>query len=68
MEEQKILWNLRVPDAGMAMCRWLNQTYPGLWGSVRYEHVDAEGYWYTYELVNDDRRQTWCVRHSDLEG
>lgn len=43
MDEQKILWALKVPDAGMAMCAWLNQTYPGLWGSVRFEHVDASG-------------------------
>ena len=36
--------------------------------NVRLEHVDASGYWFSYELENDDRRQTWCVRHSDLEG
>ena len=68
MDEQQILWNLKVPDAAMAICEWLEQTYPGLWRNVRFEHVDASGYWYTFELVNDDRRQTWCVRHSDLEG
>jgi hypothetical protein len=35
---------------------------------LRFEHVDAAAYWFTFELVNDDRRQTWCVRHGDLEG
>lgn len=34
--------------------------------SIRLEHVDAVGYWFSYELENDDRRQTWCVRHSEV--
>jgi hypothetical protein len=36
--------------------------------NIRLDHVDAAGYWFTYELEQDTRRQTWCVRHSDLEG
>ena len=36
--------------------------------NVVLDHVDAAGYWFSFELVQDDRRQTWCVRHSDLEG
>ncbi len=36
--------------------------------NVVLDHVDAAGYWFSYELIQDDRRQTWCVRHSDLEG
>jgi len=64
----ELKWQLGIPTAAMKMCEFLNKTYPGIWCNVRFEHVDAAGYWYTFELVNDDRRQTWCVRHSDLEG
>lgn len=61
-------WELRIPEAAMVMCKFLERTFPGTWRNVRFEHVDAAGYWYTFELVNDSRRQTWSVRHSDLEG
>lgn len=36
--------------------------------NVVLDHVDAAGYWFSFELVQDDRRQTWCIRHRDLEG
>jgi hypothetical protein len=29
-------------------------------------HVDKAGYWFSFELINDDRRQTYCVRHTDF--
>lgn len=61
-------WELRIPDVAWVMCKFLNDKFPGTWCKLRFEHVDAAGYWYTFELVNDSRRQTWCVRHSDLEG
>lgn len=31
------------------------------------EHIDKSGYWFTFELINDKTRQTYCVRHTDLE-
>ena len=30
------------------------------------EHIDKAGYWFTFELINDNRRQTFCVRHTNL--
>lgn len=33
--------------------------------NVSFEHRDAAGYWFSFELPNDPRRQTWCVRYSD---
>lgn len=60
-------WELRIPEAACVMCRFLEDKFPGTWRNVRFEHVDAAGYWYTFELKMDSRRQTWCVRHSDLE-
>ena len=66
--ENRVEWEKKIPEATTVMMAWLSKTYPGLWCNLRFEHVDAAAYWYTFELVNDDRRQTWCVRHGDLEG
>jgi competence ComEA-like helix-hairpin-helix protein len=68
VDEQQREWMLRISDATEWMTGFLNKTFGSLWCKLRFEHVDASAYWYTFELVNDDRRQTWCVRHSDLEG
>lgn len=68
VDEQQRAWMLRITDATEWITGFLNKTFGGLWCKLRFEHVDAAAYWYTFELVNDDRRQTWCVRHSDLEG
>ena len=67
-EEQRHEWEKLIPEATMVIQKFLNQTFGRLWCKLRFEHVDAAAYWFTFELVNDDRRQTWCVRHSDLEG
>lgn len=66
--ERRREWELKIPAAAMVMCEFLERTFPRMWCNVRFEHVDAAGYWYTFELKNDSRRQTWSVRHSDLEG
>ena len=34
--------------------------------NVQLEHVDAAGYWFTFEVPQDDRRQKWCIYHTDL--
>jgi len=31
------------------------------------EHIDDTGYWFTYELQTDSRKQTYCVRHTDIK-
>lgn len=30
------------------------------------EHIDDSGYWFTFELTNDSRRQTYCIRHEEV--
>lgn len=30
------------------------------------DHIDKAGYWFTFELRTDSRRQTYCIRHTDL--
>lgn len=34
---------------------------------LRFEHVDGSGYWFTFELINDDRRQTYRVGHDEIK-
>lgn len=33
---------------------------------ITLEHIDKAGYWFTFELIHDDTRQTFCVRHTDI--
>lgn len=70
MEQEKaeqMEWIKSLDRANEKIAEFLNQMFPHMWCNLRFEHVDASAYWFTFELVNDDRRQTWCVRHSDLE-
>lgn len=34
---------------------------------VTLEHIDKTGYWFTFELRTDSRKQTYCVRHTDIK-
>lgn len=34
--------------------------------NIRWEHTDEAGYWFSFELEQDSRRQTWCVRHWEV--
>ncbi len=33
---------------------------------LRFEHVDGAGYWFTFQLINDSRRQTYRVGHDEI--
>lgn len=44
----------------------LRPIYGNLLYNVRFEHEDESGYWFSFELVGDVRRQTYCVRRWDL--
>lgn len=68
VDEQQREWMLRISDATEWMTNFLREKFPCTWCRLRFEHVDAAAYWFSFELTHDDRRQTWCVRHSDLEG
>lgn len=30
------------------------------------DHIDESGYWFTFNVDDDETRQTYCVRHTDL--
>lgn len=68
MNREQSEWLEKLEKANEWIQNFLNQTFRNLWCNLRFEHVDAAAYWYTFELKNDSRRQTWSVRHSDLEG
>ena len=45
----------------------LRGKYGDAFKNLQLDHVDDAGCWFSYELMNDDRRQTWCVRHGEVE-
>ena len=64
--KKKQYWNSLLPLA-YAMCRkQLTEIFPNLLTLLHFEHVDESGYWFTFQLVNDSRVQTFAVRHTDL--
>ena len=61
--EKKRIWAQRVPLAMEKMSKELEKIYGCLLCMIRLEHVDEAGFWFSYELINDSRRQIYCVRH-----
>lgn len=59
-------WNELLP-AAYAVCRkQLNAVFPNAVTMLHFEHVDEGGYWFTFQLINDDRAQTYTVRHHEV--
>ena len=65
-ERERAEWLHNLNKANETMKAFLNRTFPGLWCNLQFEHVDAAAFWYSFELVNDSRRQTWSIRHAEL--
>ena len=57
-----------VPAAVEAFYAHARHLYGETLFDVRFDHVDESGYWFSYELTHDHRRQVYCVRHADLDG
>lgn len=64
--EREKRWNELLPQAYEQCRKTLNAIFPNLVNMLHFEHVDASGYWFTFELENDPRKQTYAVRHSDI--
>lgn len=60
-------WNDLLPQAYAECRKQLTAIFPNLVTLLHFEHVDDGGYWFTFELTNDSRKQTFAVRHSDIE-
>ena len=64
--EKEKRWKELLPQA-YEVCRGqLKAIFPNLLTKLRFEHVDEGGYWFTFQLVNDSRVQTYAVRHLEL--
>ena len=63
---QRKQWTDNLFLAQNEFTRHTKRVFPGMVCNARFEHVDAGGYWFTFELKNDSRRQTYCIRHSDM--
>ena len=59
-------WKAKLSEAYDVFWKYANSAFHNLVTKVSMEHIDAAGYWFIFELVNDDRRQTYAVRHEDL--
>lgn len=64
--DQRKEWERRRPDAVAFFYKVMERTFPGMVKNVQLEHIDSGGYWFSFELINDDRRQTYAVRHTDI--
>ena len=59
-------WKERLSDAYAKIQDVLNKSFNQTYQFLRFEHVDGAGYWFTFELINDSRRQTYCIRHNEI--
>lgn len=59
-------WERKKPQACEHFHKTINGIFPGMVCKVTLEHIDRGGYWFTFELKNDPRRQTYAVRHNEL--
>lgn len=57
-----------IPAAVEAFYAHTRQLHGETLFGVRFDHVDGSGFWFSYELTHDNRRQVYCVRHADLDG
>lgn len=66
--KQQEEWDKLRPKATEIFHREMNKIFPEMVCKVTLEHIDSSGFWFTFELKNDNRRQTYAIRHTDMEG
>lgn len=59
-------WNDALPLAFAECRKQLEAVFPRVLTLLHFEHVDEGGYWFTFQLTNDERRQTYCIRHHEI--
>lgn len=65
--KQQEEWDKQRPRATEVFHREINKVFPEMVCKVTLEHIDSSGFWFTFELKNDSRKQTYAIRHTDLE-
>ena len=66
IRERTKRWNELLPQAYEVCRKHLSAIFPNLLTLLHFEHVDEGGYWFTFQLINDSRVQTYSVRHGDF--
>ena len=67
LQKQQEEWDKLRPKATEIFHREMNKVFPEMVCKVTLEHIDLSGFWFTFELKNDSRRQTYVIRHTDME-
>lgn len=65
--EKRKEWEALRPVAFEVFRKYTDRVFPYSVIKEKLERIDVVGYWFTFELTFDSRRQTYVVRHSDLK-
>lgn len=63
--EQRKIWEAKKPEAHNEFFRAVNSLF-GTIKNANLDHIDEAGFWFSFELENDERRQTYVIRHTDF--
>ncbi len=67
LEAEKIReWERKLPGAFEKLRAVLREHFGSLATMIKYEHVDESGYWFTFELINDNCRQSFRINHNEI--
>ena len=64
--EQRERWDMNRNKAFSMFYRIVPFLPKDVYG-LNIEHIDKSGYWFTFVLNGESKRQTFCVRHTDLQ-
>ena len=67
-EEKQKRWCGKIPQAAEVFYKTVGKIFPGMLKNVQLEHIDEAGFWFTFELINDSRRQTYAIRHNEVDN
>lgn len=67
LKRKLVVWNEKLSFAFAEASRVINSAFGNSAKLLRFEHVDASGYYFTFELTNDHRRQTYRVGHDEIK-
>ena len=65
MEKQK-RWHARQREAQAILFNSVPFTVLQI-RKLMLDHIDDAGYWFTFNVDNEEPRQTYCVRHTDMQ-
>ena len=65
--EKRKEWDKLRVEAYEAFNKYTESLFPNSVIKERLYRIDEVGYWFSFELIYDNNRQTYVVRHSDLK-